>query len=176
MLCLLHAYIGSNPDKFLEELLKLQEEATLDQKLSRLGRKRTTMRAGQFDLKCFRCGAFVCMSDSVKKIKDVHHVVVDEPLKERVICSDKDTRDFKDDDVQLCGKISCKECGGNLGVSCIYKSLEFRVLKIENCLVVHVKGRQTTCKQWMKVPFVVEALGTEDFKKIIKNRGENGQM
>jgi hypothetical protein len=70
----------------------------------------------------------------------------------------------------------CKECGGNLGVICIHRTLEFPVLKIEHFLIVDTNGRQDTCKKWKSAPFIVPPLTNDDWKEIVKSRKETGEL
>ncbi|XP_052773643.1 ATP-dependent RNA helicase DHX58-like isoform X1 [Mya arenaria] len=174
----LQDYIQRFPERFHSELKRFQEEANLDRKLKTLGTRRKLGMSGigQFELKCLRCDSFICMSDNVKKVKEAHHVVVDETLPDRVDFVKGGATRFADDSIQFSGKVICKSCGGNLGVICIYRNLEFPVPKIENFLVVDRNGRQNTCKKWKGAPFVVEKLSNEDFKEILEARGATGDL
>jgi len=146
-------------------------------KLKNLGTARRfgTRAIGEFELKCLNCDKFICMSSNVRRIRDAHHVVVDETLVERVKLVKGPSQTMETQD-QINGKMICQECGGNLGVICIYKNLEFPVLKIENFLIVDRNGRQNTSKKWNKVPFVVQELTITDLQAIAEKRGGTGDI
>lgn len=168
----LQRYIANDPERFRQEIHKFQDEANLDRELKSLGSRRKIIRTGQFELRCIKCDHFICWSDDVKKIEGSHHVVVDDHLENRVSFARSGSSRYQDETIQFVGKLICKECGGNLGVICIHRTVEFPVLKIENFLIVDTNGRQDTCKKWKSVPFHVAPLTSDDWKTIIKARKE----
>ena len=171
----LQKHIFSSPGGFIDELLKLQEDAKLDRDLQAVGRKGKRIRRGEFELRCQRCSDFICMSSDVKKIQNAHHVCVDESLKDRVDYV-RGTSKYIDDSITSTGKLICMECGFELGGIIIHKSLEFPVLKIEKYLIVDMNERQDTCKQWKKAPFDPQPLTTADFRAILQKRKETGKI
>lgn len=95
---------------------------------------------------------------------------MDDSLEERVSFTDRQSCRFSDPDIDIFGKLVCKSCGGNLGVICKYKMLEFPVPKIDNFLIVDINGRQDTCKKWKTAPFYVESLLNDDLRRKIQSR------
>lgn len=169
-------YIQTNKKQFEKEIYDLQDKANLDRQLKSLGHRRKLIRAGQFLLHCLSCDAFICLSTDIKKIEMAHHVIVDDSLDQRVNFTERHSSFTADTSPQYCGKVVCKECGRNLGVICIYKGIEFPVPKIEHFLIKDINGRHDTCKKWNKAPFNVDALNTNDLRKIIQSRSPAGGL
>ena len=167
--------IIDSPKKFKEEVLRLQDEAKLDRELKALQRKGRRIRTGEFELRCFKCSLFICMSSDVKKIQNAHHVCVDESLKDRVHYV-RGAAKFIDDQLEAVGKLICSECGYDLGGLIKHKGLEFPVLKIERYLIVDMNERQDSCKFWKLAPFEAQPLTTEDFREMLQKRKDAGEM
>ena len=165
--------ISRSPQKVQKEVEKFQNESNINKKLKSLAKTRRIIRSGEFELRCYTCNTFICMSSDIKRIQNAHHVVVDESLPERVNFIEGGSTKHIDDTIQFTGKLMCMDCGANLGVICIHNSLQFPVIKIEKFLIVDSNGRQDTCKKWNKVPFSVRPLTINDFQEIYRRRKQD---
>ena len=167
--------IITSPKAFTAELFRLQDEAKLDRDLKALQRKGKRIRTGEFEMRCFKCSEFICMSSDIKKIENAHHVCVDEGLKDRVHYVRVATT-FTDDQVEAVGKVICSECGNELCRLIKHKGLEFPELKPEKYLIVDMNGRQDSCKAWKDAPFEAQPLTTADFREMLQKRKDAGEM
>jgi ATP-dependent RNA helicase DDX58 len=66
-------------------------------------------------LRCLRCDEFVVMADEIRKIKDSHHVIIDEDIVERCVIKPH-PRPVVYDEFTKTGKIYCKQCNYDWGM------------------------------------------------------------
>ncbi|KAL3863078.1 hypothetical protein ACJMK2_004855 [Sinanodonta woodiana] len=165
--------IASNPGKVKEELKQHQDDEQLTRRLEAKNRKGRLMRMGDFELRCFKCDEYICMSTDIKKVQNAHHVVVLDDFEDRVKITKTGSRRVIDETIQFVGRLNCKKCGNDMGTVGIHRNLEFPVIKISSFIIVDTNSRQSTCTKWNKAPFEVLALTNDDFKMLLDKRGED---
>ena len=157
----LEKYITRNRQVFGIQQQKLQFTAKLKRDMKET-RRRERLVDGDFELQCYHCSSFICMSSDVKKIQGVHHVCIADDIRERVNFARSPLPQFEESDIKMDGATTCKNCQHPLGGVCDYKSIEFPLFKIRYFRVVDMNGKGSHHKKWKGVSFKVEDIEVND--------------
>ena len=156
---------------FTRQVRKHQHDAKLTRQLSMLGKQRELAQRnrrqpeGMHRLLCSRCSTLVCISLDIRRVENVHHVVIDEHLK-TVASMRRYPKAAKHGDFDTRGKLNCRKCDKDWGVVAHYNNVLFPVLKLTNFVMEDDNGQRKCYKKWKDVPFHVEELSAEDIQRL----------
>ena len=120
--------------------------------------------SGNWQLRCLQCDQFAVHSEDLRKVKDSHHVVVDESITARVKVFPH-PRPVQYDDFVKSGKLYCGQCNYDWGILATYKLVPFAVLKIVSFVLVDSYDRRDTKKKWKDAPFSVVPIAQSDLER-----------
>lgn len=126
---------------------------------------KTTWHEDAFQLRCFKCDNLGVWSCDLRTIKQSHHVVLDPDFRQRIRV-EAHPKPAKYDDFEKKGKVLCRECGYDWGITALYKSVLVYVLKVCSFVVENQDLVRNTYKKWKDVPFQVNELAPEDMKSL----------
>ena len=165
----LASYFQFQNGDFLKRIKKIQLEEKLSRRLE-MKTKKHKAREGQFELRCQKCSEFICMSSDIKTIQHAHHAALCNDILERMTAKKTNGPSYTDTEIQAnVGRLYCKKCGEPLGMICIYKGVQFPVLKIDNLLIEDAFGNKSLAKKWKNAPFIVTELSNDDLLEIIND-------
>ena len=159
------------PQQLQQEILARQrrEKAKRDQEaMARNGR---VHREGEFEMKCGKCGQFICMSDEIRVIQRAHHAIVCQDLLQRCNAQLSPEKYYIDNTGRLksgAGKLMCKSCDHDLGVISLYDNAQFAIPKIGNFTIEDIRGNVNTYPRWKKVPFGTRDISEEEVQERLK--------
>ena len=168
----LEDYIARNKDQFEMKLNTLQFSAKHKRDMKQK-RRSDRLVHGEFELQCFHCSHFICMSSDVKKIQSVHHVCIADDIRERVNSLRSPIPLFEESDMKMDGETSCRNCERPLGGVCEYKGVEFPLLKIAYFRVVDRNGKGSHHKKWKGVSFFIEEISNEDLLNFARSNNSD---
>ncbi|XP_061175548.1 antiviral innate immune response receptor RIG-I-like isoform X1 [Saccostrea echinata] len=156
--------IDSNHDVFLEKQQEFQKLAKRERDAAKHNKGRRVVGIGQYNLRCLKCNAFLCMSSELRKILNAHHTCISEDIKNNIIGKKYSKAAFQGEDIEMgVGQISCKECLVKLGTIALFKDVFFPILSITALKIEDDLERGDTLKKWkfveryFKVPELTEA-------------------
>lgn len=156
---------------FSRSVRKHQQDARLARQLAMLGERRKMKQrssrqpGGLHTLLCTKCSTLVCLSSDIRRVEDVHHVVIDEKLK-TVANMRKYSTATKYGEFDTRGKLTCRKCHIDWGVVAHYSGVLFPVLKLTNFVLEDENGHRKCYKKWKEVPFTVDKLTPEDLLRL----------
>lgn len=170
-------YMEENRNRWEDEILEMQRNAKCMREL-----QLTQREAGRTDvtayLHCGNCGSLICCSDDIKKICGMHHIVISEDIRTRIVLERSLEPKHMDrhNDLTLGGHVYCsnKNCifKHKIGGIIQYRKLDFPALKIKKLSVKDIDGNLLpgSTRQWNKVCFKIESIDMTDMKFIIRQR------
>ena len=163
-----------NMTDFRQCVEKHQKDAKLTRNLTSLGEKmqkdqrRRRPSGGLHRLLCVKCSTLVCLSIDIRRVEEVHHVVIDDKLKS--VARYMEYRSpVKFGEFDQRGKLKCRNCDQDWGVVARYSKVLFPVLKLANFVLEDECNQRKCYKQWKKVPFTVSELTEEDMQNLERN-------
>ena len=163
---------GMDRTRYEEKILHLQQDSLTKEDIKNEVRRHLTNRKTdtEFTLICGRCQEHCAASADLRTINQSHHVVIGDDFSDKMqIIHDKKQKK-PIDGIRFTGKIRCKKCHSLWGVMFIYQNVSFPSLGIKYISVVDADGVPKMYKKWMNVPYTIQEIGLDDFKKILKNR------
>lgn len=145
---------------------KQEREVAAVAKLNEAKTKKMTSHEDDYQLRCFKCDNLGVWSCDLRTIKESHHVVVDPDFRHRIRV-DIHPRPKKYDDFEKKGKILCKECDYDWGITALYKNVPVYLLKVCSFVVEDQELVRNTYKKWKEVPFPVNELAPEDMRSLV---------
>ena len=125
-----------------------------------------------YSLRCLKCDSFAVHSSDMRTIENIHHVIIDSDYKSRVnIQTHPNPKKFSN--MEYTDKLYCKKCGSDWGVTAVYKSNMFPIIKISSFVITDELERRTRVKQWKDSPFAVNPMTPEDLVRMIGGDAEN---
>ena len=70
------------------------------------------------------------------------------------------------------GKVFCKNCDHEWGITVIYQEATFIVLKIAGFVLISPYDNRRVVKKWKQAPFSVEPISPEDVSDCLKRQVE----
>ncbi|XP_066278582.1 antiviral innate immune response receptor RIG-I-like [Branchiostoma lanceolatum] len=163
--------------EFKKEVQRLQEESKKERDLAKalkeLERKTKKVHGRGMKLLCVKCKEFACNVSDFRKIKEVHHVVVEKSFPQRIIIRPHPPK--KIDDWEMNGKVYCKNCRQDWGIQMVYRKASFPTLKIESFVLEKPDGTRLTCRKWKKAPFDVEDITPDDISGMLTTPEEDSE-
>ncbi|KAF4096228.1 probable ATP-dependent RNA helicase DDX58 [Onychostoma macrolepis] len=168
--CIEKEKINMYKEKMVEEaIIQLQSDPTnLSNKVDTLQKKDKALRdhisaspekpktQGSYELLCYKCKRFACMSDDIRVVLGAHHIVLDRSMFKR--CTTVPHKNPK----AFCGfskkeKMLCAECKHDWGLVASYTTIQdLPLLKIESFVVQNcVTRRQDYFRKWRDVTFAI---------------------
>ena len=160
----LQKYLERDDNNWEEEMFKIQQ-SMFDVELQKKRKRESEMNYTSVSIQCLNCHTEICKSHDIKKIKNVHHIIVGlEAAKNFLFCSS--SGGFDDEELEYSGTITCVNCFYDLGCICIYKDTQFPMLKISSWRDAHGKSYKT----WKKVPYWIETFTLDDLRDVVEQR------
>lgn len=144
-----------------QELAKRERDMAAEAKVINASWKAS--HEGDYQLRCFKCNAFGVWNVDLRTIKSSHHVVLDPDFKSQIEI-EPHPRPKAYDDFEKKGKLLCKMCGLDWGISALYKNVPVYMLKVCSFVVEDPNSQRLFYKKWKDVPFPVNELLPEDMK------------
>ncbi|XP_060069486.1 antiviral innate immune response receptor RIG-I-like [Ylistrum balloti] len=165
---ILQGRLQHSQESFQRRILKIQMEEKLAREMEATKGKRE-VQEGQFELRCGKCQEYICMSTDVKTIMSAHHAVLCDDISDRITAKRLNRAQFSDQQLQSgVGKLTCKNCGSDLGNVSIYHEIQFPIIKIASFSIVDAFGVADMKKKWKQVPFYVAELSNEDLYALLR--------
>ena len=123
---------------------------------------------------CRRCKIFACDGSDIF-LEGPHRTVPNPEFSEKISSRDHhDPKDLIAGSVSRTHKISCRKCGQDWGVKCVWKKggYTFPVIKCE-AFAFEIKGNRRTIRKWSQAPFEMKPLS--DWLSIDELGGEEEQ-
>ncbi|KAK3611674.1 hypothetical protein CHS0354_012045 [Potamilus streckersoni] len=159
--------IQQSPQKFRQYLRELQEKDKLDYALQAKQKEERLIKQGEYELRCIQCNSFICMSSDIRKVQNSHNVVIDPSFRDRASFTKSTEPKFQSPEIQFIGKIACSNCNEDFGNFCIYRNLEFPVIKVCQFIVISQNGEQKKYKKWKQVPFAIPQLTNDEITNLL---------
>ena len=154
----------TNREMFSEELSDIQKQNKVDREIEAAMFRGRSLKQEDFVLRCYGCNSFACISSEIKTIEKAHHVILSEDFDEQVTYKPHPKPvtygNFKKQE-----KMHCKKCGHDWGISVIYKTAKFPVVKIESFVIEDSIGGRDVVKKWKNVPFAIMEINQDDMEK-----------
>ena len=151
-----------SPRRIREEVRAIQKKTLIERQAARQASlinkslKQGQLLQGDFTLRCEKCDNFCALSNSIRKVEDAHHVVLDKDFINQIDVRPYPTpKKFQTFEVKPTGKIFCKKCNSDWGIMALYKKVPFPVIKISSFIIIDERDKRMRCKQWKMVPFQV---------------------
>ncbi|XP_041368222.1 antiviral innate immune response receptor RIG-I-like isoform X2 [Gigantopelta aegis] len=156
--------VGENSERFGQNLVEIQKKSKVDREIEAAMYKGRTLKQEEFVLRCYGCNAFACISSDIKTIEKVHHAILSSDFDEQVNYKPHPKPvvygSFKKQE-----KMYCKKCGQDWGISVIYKTAKFPIVKIESFILEDSMGARDIVKKWKNVPFATMEINQDDMEK-----------
>lgn len=148
-----------------QELAKRERDMAAEAKVANARWKASHSHEGDYQLRCFKCDAFGVWNVCLRTIKGSHHVVLDPDFKDQIVV-EPHPRPKAYDNFEKKGKLLCKKCSLDWGISALYKNVPVYMLKVCSFVVEDPNGQRQFYKKWKDVPFPVDELLPEDMQAL----------
>lgn len=151
------------PTEFRHTLEQIQREEKSLRDIELQQRNGRQKREREVDFRCRKCDEFAFMSSDLRKIENMHHVVIDLDFRERH--NEKPVPRPKEyGNIEIRGKLMCKNCGDEWGKSILYQKVKFPVVSVSGFVLTDEFDRKDAPKKWKQVNFHIQPLEMEELE------------